>query len=105
MQLETMERNRLRTVKQQTAENEVLKVWNALPETFGVLEKVAMAILSIFSSSYSCESLFSTMNFIKSDVRNRLTDDLSAACVALKNTKYTPDIKQLSSTIQQQKSH
>lgn len=105
MQLETMERDRLRTVTQQTAENEVLKVWNALPETFGVLKKVAMAILSIFSSSYSCESLFSTMNFIKSDVRNRLTDDLSAACVALKNTKYTPDIKQLSSTIQQQKSH
>ena len=45
MQLETMERDRLSTVTEQTAENEVLKVWNALPETFGVLKKVANAIL------------------------------------------------------------
>jgi len=62
-------------------------------ETFGVLKKVALAILQMFSSSYSCEAIFSTMNFIKYEIRNRLIDDLSAAaCVALENTKYIPDI-------------
>ena len=106
VRLETIERDRCNGLEPQlSAENEVLSVWNDLPETFNCLRKVAVAILSIFSSSYSCESLFSTMNFIKSDIRNSLTDDLSAACVALKNTKYSPDIKLLSSTIQQQKSH
>lgn len=87
------------------AENEILQVWNDLPQTFNSLTKVATSILTIFSSTYSCESLFSTMNYIKSDARNRLTDDLSAACVTLKNTRYTPDTKLLSSTSQQQKSH
>ena len=106
VRLEMIERDRCNGLKPQlSAENEVLSVWNDLPETFNSLKKVAVAILSIFSSSYSCESLFSTMNFIKSDIRNSLTDDLSAACVALKNTKYSPDIKLLSSAIQQQKSH
>jgi len=35
------------------------------------------------------------MNLIQSDIRNSLTDDLSAyyAYVALKNTKISPDIK------------
>ena len=106
MRLEIIERDRCNGLEPQlSAENEVVSVWNDLPETFNTLKKVAVAILSIFSSSYSCESLFSTMNFIKSDIRNSLTDDLSAACVALKNTKYSPDIKLLSSAIQQQKSH
>jgi hypothetical protein len=107
VRLEIIERERLNgsLEPQISAENEVLTVWNDLPGTFNSLIKVTRAILSIFSSTYSCESLFSTMNYIKSNTRNCLTDDLSAACVCLKNIKYTPDIKMLSSTTQQQKSH
>lgn len=63
------------------------------------------AILTLFGSSYVCEQLFSAMNYIKCDTRNRLTDDLSAACVALKLTKYEPRVDELSAYIQQQKSH
>ena len=51
------------------------------------------------------ESLFSEMNFIKSDLRNRLTDECSVACTLLKVTNYKPNINELASTIQQQKSH
>lgn len=106
VRLEIIERDRCNGLKPHlSAENEVLSVWNDLPETFKSLKNVAVAISCIFSSSYSCESLFSTMNFIKSDIRSRLTDDLSAACIGLKNTKYSPDIKFLSSGIQQQISH
>src|ERR1700733_100067 len=105
-QLETIERDRLEgRPLDSSAENEVLLAWQALPDTFGTLKTVAFGILSIFSSSYSCESLFTTTNLIKSDIRNRLADDTSAACVALKTTMYKPDIKQLASFLQQQKSH
>ena len=43
MQLKILQRDRLSTVAEQTVEKEVLKVWKALPETFGVLKKGAKA--------------------------------------------------------------
>src|ERR1700733_7740125 len=95
-QLETIERDRLEgRPLDSSAENEILRAWQALPDTFSTLKTVAFGILSIFSSSYSCESLFSAMHLIKSNIRNRLADATSAPCGALKTTKYKPDIKQL----------
>ncbi|XP_066461121.1 general transcription factor II-I repeat domain-containing protein 2B-like [Eleutherodactylus coqui] len=88
-----------------SSENEILKVWNSLPNTFKSMKALGIAILTLFGSSYACEQLFSALNYIKSDTRNRLTDDLSAACVALKLTKYEPRLDKLSASIQQQKSH
>jgi len=40
---------------QLSAKNVLLSVWNDVPETFNSLKKIAVVILSIFSSSYSCE--------------------------------------------------
>jgi hypothetical protein len=103
--MEQIEINRLQGNEVKNADNEILKAWNSLPDTFYTLKKVARSMLSIFSSTYACESLFSIMNLIKSKERNGLTDETSAACVSLKITNYTPDIKTLSSKKQQQKSH
>lgn len=103
--IEEIEINRLQANAVKNADNEILKVWNSLPNTFNTLKKVARSILSIFSSTYACESLFSIMNLIKTKQRNTLIDETSAACVSLKTTNYTPDIKMLSSKKQQQKSH
>jgi len=69
------------------------------------MKALGIAFLPLFGSSYTCEQLFSAMNYIISDIRNRLTDDLSAACVALKHTKYEPRLDKLSASMQQQKSH
>ncbi|XP_040297400.1 general transcription factor II-I repeat domain-containing protein 2-like [Bufo bufo] len=88
-----------------SSENEILKVWNSLPNNFKSMKALAIALLTLFESSYACEQLFSALNYIKSDIRNRLTDDLSAACVALKLTKYEPRFDKLSACIQLQKSH
>ncbi|KAG9485345.1 hypothetical protein GDO78_008432 [Eleutherodactylus coqui] len=88
-----------------SSENEILQVWNSLPNTFKSMKALGIAILTLFGSSYACEQLFSALNYIKSDTRSRLTDDLSAACVALKLTKYEPRLDKLSASIQQQKSH
>ena len=62
-------------------------------------------LLTIFLSTYSCESLFSVMSFIKSSNRSSITDETSSACRFLKVTKYNPEINNLSAMIQQQKSH
>ncbi|XP_048344612.1 general transcription factor II-I repeat domain-containing protein 2A-like [Sphaerodactylus townsendi] len=88
-----------------SSENEILKVWNSLPNKFKSMKALGIALLTLFGSSYACEQLFSALNYIKSDTRNRLTDDLNAACVALKLTKYEPRLDKLSACIEQQKSH
>ncbi|GFU77042.1 uncharacterized protein TNCV_3729081 [Trichonephila clavipes] len=68
-------------------------------------EALAYAILTIFSSTYACESLFSDINNIKDSFRNRLADDSNSACILLKVTSDNSDISDLSSNLQQQKSH
>jgi hypothetical protein len=104
-ELETIERYRFVGSTLNIAENEDLKNWNSIPKTFDCLKNVAMAVLSVFSSTYSCESLFSAMNFVKSNYKSNLNEEASAVCVALKTTKYKPDIKYLSSLVQPHKSH
>ncbi|GFY06930.1 general transcription factor II-I repeat domain-containing protein 2A [Trichonephila clavipes] len=85
--------------------NEILEIWNSIPDAFNCLKKLAYAILTIFSSTYVCESLFLEINNIKDSLKNRLTDDSNSACILLKVTSYNPDISYLSSNLQQQKSH
>ncbi|VVC24465.1 Ribonuclease H-like domain [Cinara cedri] len=85
--------------------DKILKVWNEIPKDYSTLKIVVLAIFSIFSSTYSCESLFSEINFIKPDLRNELTNECSVACTLLKVTNYKPNINELASSVQQQKSH
>ena len=101
--LENIEKRRLEkgTLKR-NAENELLRTWNAIPKK---LKNFAIALLSMFSSTYACESLFSVMNLIKSRSRSSLTDETSSSCISLKVTNYRPDVKSLSAAMQQQKSH
>uniref|UniRef100_A0A3Q3Q094 HAT C-terminal dimerisation domain-containing protein n=1 Tax=Monopterus albus TaxID=43700 RepID=A0A3Q3Q094_MONAL len=50
--------------------------WKLLPESrFPLLRDFALSMISMFGSTYICESSFSTMKHIKSKERNRLTDD------------------------------
>lgn len=104
-ELEEIQRDRALGKSVVNIGDKILKVWNEIPKDYSTLKIVALAVLSIFSSTYSCESLFSEMNFIKSDLRNRLTDECSAACTLLKVTNYKPNINKLASSVQQQKSH
>jgi hypothetical protein len=99
--VEMMEINRLNNQEKNNYENEIAQTWNNLPDEFSNLKNLSMALLTIFSSTYFCETLFSDLNYIKSNKRNRLTDDVSEACVVLKNTKYEPDIKDLAKSLTQ----
>lgn len=87
------------------SENVILNEWKSLPNSFASMKKLALSILTMFGSTYACEQLFSSMNFIKSTVRNRLGTDLSEACVQLKSTSYSPRIDSLVNKMQQQISH
>jgi len=69
------------------------------------MKKLALSKLTMFGSTYACEQLFSSMNFIKSTVRNRLGTELSEAYVQIKSTSYSPRIDSLSNKMQQQLSH
>ncbi|GFT75654.1 uncharacterized protein TNCV_4557651 [Trichonephila clavipes] len=100
--LELIEAERLTSNISENTSNEI---WNSIPDAFNCLKKLAYAILTIFSSTYACESLFSEINNIKDSFRNRLTDDSNSACILLKVTSYNPDISYFSSNLQQQKSH
>jgi len=82
-------------------DNIILEVWNNIPENFSSVKKLAISLLTIFSSTYACESLFLVLNHTHSKARNRLTEEDSAACIALQSTSYQPDIKNLSTKMKQ----
>ena len=103
--MELIENDRALGVITSNQEEKVLKTWNAIPDTFIYLKRLVIAILSIFSSTDCCESLFSQMKLIENNLRSRMIDDSSSACILLKVTEYEPDIKRLTSKAQHQKSH
>ena len=60
------------------------------------MKKLANALLTIFGSIHSCES----MNFVKSSNRNKLSNELTEKCVKRINTEYENNIKKLAETDQ-----
>jgi len=102
--LENISDNKKKAFEQRT-DNIILKEWDSLPDTFNTMKKLANALLTMFGSTYVCETLFSSMNFIKSTQRNRLGNELTAACLKVMNSKYDPNIQELSENKQQQVSH
>jgi hypothetical protein len=83
----------------------ILGCWTSLPNSFMSLKKVALALLSAFGSTYSCEQIFSHMKAVLSPNRSRLTPEHSENCVKIKVTQYIPDFEQLTKNIQGQGSH
>src|SRR5271156_5240683 len=49
--------------------------WQKVNQSYPTLKKSAKKVLAVVASSYSCEQLFSQMNFVKNKLRNRLTQD------------------------------
>lgn len=89
--LEEIERDRAISSLSSFVENtekKNLKVWNKIPQDNSTSKIVALAILSIFSSTYSYELLFSEINFILYDLKSRQTDECSATCTLLKVTNF-----------------
>lgn len=69
--------------------------WLACPQEYDALKALAMYVLTMFGSTYTCESAFSTMNAIKTHERNRLSDHSLEDCLRISLTTVEPDMKKL----------
>ncbi|XP_076034910.1 uncharacterized protein LOC143021359 [Oratosquilla oratoria] len=63
------------------------------------LQRVSIAVLTMFGSTYACEQSISHLKNIKTDSRSRLTDGRLNACTKLNLTKYQPDYKAISKNL------
>ncbi len=71
--------------------------WTKMVTAAGVplLQKMAIQILTMFPSTYCCESAFSTMNMVKNAYRSTLTNEHLHQCLRLALTPFMPKFKQL----------
>ncbi|XP_072262903.1 general transcription factor II-I repeat domain-containing protein 2A-like [Pyxicephalus adspersus] len=105
-QAELASKHKWREMKKlQPADQLIVKTWNALPVTYHTLQRVSIAVLTMFSSTYACEQSFSHLKNVKTNLRSRLTDGSLNACLKLNLTTYQPDYKAISKPMQHQKSH
>lgn len=65
------------------------------PFSVPLLQKMALQILTMFPSTYCCESAFSTMNMVKNAYRSTLTNEHLHQCLRLALTPFMPKFKQL----------
>ncbi|KAK1884401.1 General transcription factor II-I repeat domain containing protein 2 [Dissostichus eleginoides] len=98
-------RKQLETTARHDHSTCIFTCWISLTEKFSCVRKIALALLTVFGSTYLCEQIFSHMKSVLSPSRSRLTTDHSEACVQLKVTKYDPQIMELSKGKQGQGSH
>lgn len=57
---------------------------NDIPDTYTNIRKYAFEVLSIFGSTYVCEQLFSTMNYVENTHCLSLADDRLQSRVKMK---------------------
>ena len=69
--------------------------WVGCSEEYRNIKRLAFYVLTMFPSTYVCESAFSSMNAIKTHERNRLTHTNLENCLRIKLTSITPDIKRI----------
>lgn len=66
------------------------------------LRRHGLKYACMFGSTYSCESFFSKMKFVKNKHRTRLTDDHLLALLRISSSNLNPDIKALVAKMQHQ---
>ncbi|XP_064421803.1 inactive cell surface hyaluronidase CEMIP2-like [Latimeria chalumnae] len=67
----------------------VYHFWNMVPDLqYSALKQCAQKVLSIFVSTYTCESTFSTMNIVKRKQRNKLTNEHLDCLTRIARTDY-----------------
>lgn len=96
LQLELIELQCNTELKQLFLNVSKIEFYKALSKTtFPNLKSHAQKIISMYSSSYICEQVFSTMKLRKNSVRNRLTDHNLASLLRISSSQFLPDYDQL----------
>lgn len=74
-------------------------------EKYPCVKRAALKLLSMFSTTYVCEKLFSTLKHVKSKHRSILTDTHVKELLRLATTEYKPDLQKITENKRCQKSH
>uniref|UniRef100_A0A3Q3EAD9 HAT C-terminal dimerisation domain-containing protein n=1 Tax=Labrus bergylta TaxID=56723 RepID=A0A3Q3EAD9_9LABR len=84
------------TKAQELHTNGPAKFWSDINvHQFPNVKKLAIIVLSMFGSTYTCESSFSHMNSTKSSSRCSLTDNTLHQCLRIALTSYEPKVTAL----------
>ncbi|XP_061490325.1 general transcription factor II-I repeat domain-containing protein 2-like [Rhineura floridana] len=68
--------------------------WKQVPEIkYPELKKTSVRLISIFSTTYCCESLYSVMKFVKSKHHAILTNQHLTELIRTSLTTYQPDFR------------
>ena len=68
-----------------------IALWKSVPmEKYPNVKRAALKILSMFGSTYICESVFSTLKHVKSKHRSVLTDTHVKELLRVATTEYKP---------------
>ncbi|CAB1352523.1 unnamed protein product [Coregonus sp. 'balchen'] len=107
LQMEILEMGTSDLLKAQHKDALVSDFWiNVVPQArFKNTRDIAMLLLTMFPSTYICESAFSSMNAIKSQDRNRLSDSHLGQCLRIATTEYKSDIRKVASSRRAHFSH
>lgn len=83
-----------------------LEFWKTVPiEKYPNVKRAALKLLSMFGSTYVCESVFSTLKHVKSKHRSVLTDTQVRELLRVATTEYKPDLRRIVQSKECQKSH
>ncbi len=83
-----------------------VEFWKIVPvERYPDVKRAALKLLSMFGSTYICESLFSTLKQVKSKHRSVLTDTHVKELLRVATTEYKPVLKKIVETKDCQGSH
>lgn len=100
--IELSEDDRLKSVLREGT----VEFWKIVPtERYPNVKQAALKLLSMFGSTYICESLFSTLKLVKSKHRSVLTDTHVKELLRVATTEYKPDLKKIVETKECQVSH
>ncbi|RVE64818.1 hypothetical protein OJAV_G00129590 [Oryzias javanicus] len=73
-----------------------IEFWKCVPmEKYPNIKRAALKILSMFGSTYVCESVFSTLKHVKSKHRSVLTDTHVKELLRVATTEYKPDLRRI----------
>lgn len=91
--------------KEKREKGEYLEFWSIVPEKYAIVKRSSQILLTLFGSTFVCESSFSRMKYAKNIYRNKLTDSHLDDVIRLACSN-KPDLnKVLKMCSQFQKSH
>jgi len=92
--------------KEKREQKEYIEFWNLVPGKYKTLQKCAHFLMTMFTSTYLCETSYSKMKYAKNVYRNRLTDSHLDDLLRVACSNYKPDMSKIVKKLSQfQNSH